>query len=51
MWKYVLQIVRWMSRHDDFTTETFAIGEYDSYEKYREIETNVRGDREHVNFG
>lgn len=33
---------------DQSTTEIFAIWEYDSYEKYKEIETTVRGDREHI---
>jgi hypothetical protein len=42
-------IGRWMIPIDEKTTEIFAIWEYDSYEKYIEIETNVRGDREHVN--
>ncbi|MEK5475685.1 NIPSNAP family protein [Paenibacillus sp. FSL R5-0407] len=39
---------RWMSQHDESTTEIFAIWEYDSYETYRAIETKVRGDMEHV---
>lgn len=39
---------RWMSQHDESTTEIFAIWEYDSYETYRDIETKVRGDKEHV---
>jgi len=39
---------RWMIPHDDTTTEIFAIWEYDSYEKYKEIEGNVKGDQEHV---
>ncbi|WP_409271744.1 NIPSNAP family protein [Neobacillus sp. SCS-31] len=39
---------RWMVPNDERTTEIFAIWEYDSYEKYQEIEANVRGDREHV---
>ncbi|MFB7142254.1 NIPSNAP family protein [Gottfriedia sp. NPDC056225] len=39
---------RWMTSHDATTTEIFAIWEYDSYEKYQEIEANVRGDQEHV---
>lgn len=39
---------RWMVPKDQSTTEIFAIWEYDSYEKYKEIETTVRGDREHI---
>ncbi|KGX90125.1 NIPSNAP family protein [Pontibacillus marinus] len=39
---------RWMIPNDETTTEIFAIWEYDSYEKYKEIEANVRGDQEHV---
>jgi hypothetical protein len=34
---------------NESTTEIFAIWEYDSYEKYKEIETIVRGDIEHRN--
>ncbi|WP_316569402.1 NIPSNAP family protein [Neobacillus sp. YIM B06451] len=39
---------RWMVPNDENTTEIFAIWEYDNYEKYQEIEANVRSDREHV---
>lgn len=39
---------RWMAPKEDTTTEVFAIWEYDSLEKYKEIEANVRNDREHV---
>ncbi|WP_053367958.1 NIPSNAP family protein [Bacillus sp. FJAT-27245] len=39
---------RWMVPNDEKTTEIFAVWEYDSYERYQEIEANVRGDREHV---
>ena len=39
---------RWMSPYDKSTTEVFAIWEYDSYERYKEIETKIRGDSEHV---
>ncbi|MGD0032860.1 NIPSNAP family protein [Paenibacillus illinoisensis] len=38
---------RWMVRHSEKTTEIFAIWEYDSIEKYEEIETNIRSDKEH----
>ncbi|MCJ8010160.1 NIPSNAP family protein [Paenibacillus sp. KQZ6P-2] len=38
---------RWMAPHSDKTTEIFAIWEYDSYEKYEEIERFVRSDKEH----
>jgi hypothetical protein len=40
---------RWMVPNNESTTEIFAIWEYDSYEKYKEIETIVRGDSEHRN--
>ncbi|TFB15018.1 cytoplasmic protein [Filobacillus milosensis] len=40
---------RWLIPNDEATTEIFAIWEYDSYEKYKEIEANVRSDYEHVN--
>lgn len=47
--KYGARLVgRWMVPHTDTTTEIFAIWEYDSYEKYKEIEGNVRSDSEHV---
>jgi hypothetical protein len=47
--KYGARLVgRWMTPHDDATTEIFAIWEYDNYETYQEIEANVRGDSEHV---
>lgn len=39
---------RWMVPSNKSTTEIFAIWEYDSYEKYKEIETMVRGDKDHV---
>ncbi|WP_108672514.1 cytoplasmic protein [Peribacillus acanthi] len=42
-------IGRWMTPKNETTTEIFAIWEYDSYEKYIEIEDKVRGDIEHVN--
>ncbi|MCR8646037.1 NIPSNAP family protein [Paenibacillus sp. N1-5-1-14] len=38
---------RWMAPHSENTTEIFAIWEYDSFEKYEEIERNVRSDKEH----
>ncbi|MBM7578752.1 NIPSNAP family protein [Jeotgalibacillus terrae] len=41
-------IGRWMRDQKDGTTEVFAIWEYDSYEDYVEIETRIKGDREHV---
>jgi hypothetical protein len=41
-------IGRWMTPNNDTTTEIFAIWEYDSYEKYIEIEEKVRGDIEHI---
>jgi effector-binding domain-containing protein len=39
---------RWQTPSSEETTEIFAIWEYDSYERYEEIENNVRSDREHV---
>ncbi|MDM5340601.1 NIPSNAP family protein [Fictibacillus enclensis] len=39
---------RWMRDNKDNTVEIFAIWEYDSYEKYVEIETNVKNDEAHV---
>ncbi|KGA97724.1 hypothetical protein AJ85_05805 [Alkalihalobacillus alcalophilus ATCC 27647 = CGMCC 1.3604] len=41
-------IGRWMVPHNESTTEIFAIWEYDSQEKYQEIEANVRSNQEHV---
>lgn len=41
-------IGRWMIPNTETTTEIFAIWEYDSYEKYKEIEANVRNDQDHV---
>jgi len=47
--KYGARLIgRWMLPNDETTTEIFAIWEYDSYEKYKEIETKVRNDKEHV---
>ncbi|WP_053365737.1 NIPSNAP family protein [Bacillus sp. FJAT-27245] len=43
-----LLIGRWMAPNDKKTTEIFAIWEYDSLEKYKEIEARVRGDQKHV---
>ncbi|WP_454190904.1 NIPSNAP family protein [Paenibacillus sp. Marseille-Q7038] len=39
---------RWMAPNSETTTEIFAIWEYDSYEKYEEIERNVRCNSEHM---
>lgn len=39
---------RWMVPHDESATEIFAIWEYDSYEKYQEIEANVKSDQKHL---
>ena len=48
--KHGAQLVgRWMVPCNESTTEIFAIWKYDSYESYKEIESNVRGDIEHVN--
>ncbi|WP_026695593.1 NIPSNAP family protein [Peribacillus kribbensis] len=38
---------RWMVQRDETLTEVFAIWEYDSYEKYIEIEERVRSNPEH----
>ncbi|MEK4251832.1 cytoplasmic protein [Paenibacillus sp. FSL W7-1287] len=47
--KYGAKLVgRWMVPHSDTTTEIFAIWEYESYEKYLEIERNVRSDIKHL---
>ena len=40
---------RWMTAHDEHTTENFAIWEYDSYEDYVEIENRIVADTTHVN--
>ncbi|MBS4220094.1 NIPSNAP family protein [Bacillus sp. FJAT-49711] len=48
--KYGARLIgRWMIPNDEITTEVFAIWEYDSFEKYREIEANVRSDKEYLN--
>lgn len=39
---------RWMHQNDEETTCIFAIWEYDSYEKYVEIETTIKADNTHV---
>jgi NIPSNAP len=39
---------RWMKDNGDDTVEIFAIWEYDSYEEYVRIETNVRNDEAHL---
>ncbi len=39
---------RWMAPSTAKTTEIFAVWEYDSYEKYKEIEGKVRADSDHV---
>lgn len=39
---------RWMVPCDEETTEIFAIWEYESYAAYKEIETKIRADQEHV---
>lgn len=39
---------RWMKDNKDGTHEVFAIWEYDSYEDYVRIETNIQNDAEHV---
>ncbi|UCZ54864.1 NIPSNAP family protein [Bacillus shivajii] len=39
---------RWMKDNGNNTYEIFAIWEYDSYDDYIEIESNVRSDMPHV---
>ncbi|WP_404407043.1 cytoplasmic protein [Jeotgalibacillus malaysiensis] len=39
---------RWMRDQKDGTTEVFAIWEYDRYEDYIAIETDIKNDREHI---
>ncbi|WP_236333081.1 NIPSNAP family protein [Paenibacillus auburnensis] len=39
---------RWMVPTTAMTTEIFAVWEYESYEKYKEIEGKVRADSDHV---
>ncbi|MEO4051937.1 NIPSNAP family protein [Solibacillus sp. CAU 1738] len=47
--KYGAKLVgRWMAKRDDGLVEIFAIWEYESYEKYEEIEKNVINDKAHV---
>ncbi|PEX82616.1 NIPSNAP family protein [Bacillus cereus] len=47
--KYGSRLIgRWMKGNNDGTTEIFAIWEYDSYEKYEEIESKIRSDEKHV---
>lgn len=47
--KYGSRLIgRWMKDNNDGTNEIFAIWEYDSYEKYEEIESEIRSDEKHV---
>ena len=39
---------RWMKDNQDGTIEVFAIWEYDSYEDYQIIESNIKSDRQHL---
>ena len=39
---------RWMCEEIENTVEIFAIWEYDSYQAYVDIESNVRNDKQHV---
>ncbi|WP_400245772.1 NIPSNAP family protein [Niallia sp. JL1B1071] len=41
-------IGRWMPPFNEDSTEVFAIWEYDSYEKYQEIETKIKLDAAHI---
>lgn len=47
--KYGSRLIgRWMKENKDDTVEVFAIWEYDSYEDYLKIETQIRNDHSHV---
>ncbi|WP_430786634.1 NIPSNAP family protein [Virgibacillus flavescens] len=39
---------RWMKENDSDTMEIFAIWEYDSYEEYKKIESEIRSDEAHL---
>lgn len=47
--KYGARLIgRWMNEKDKNNTEVFAIWEYDSYEDYERIESQIKSDEEHV---
>lgn len=47
--KYGARLIgRWMLDRDENNTEVFAIWEYDSYEDYERIESQIKSDQEHV---
>lgn len=47
--KYGSRLVgRWSTEEIDGVVEVFAIWEYDSYEDYEKIESQVKSDEEHV---
>lgn len=47
--KYGARLIgRWMFDRDENNTEVFAIWEYDSYEDYERIESQIKLDQEHV---
>ncbi|HWL22491.1 MAG TPA: NIPSNAP family protein [Ureibacillus sp.] len=39
---------RWMKQQNDNTYEVFAIWQYNSYEEYIKIESNIKKDTEHL---
>ncbi|HDR6387698.1 NIPSNAP family protein [Bacillus cereus] len=41
-------IGRWMKDNKNSTSEVFAIWEYDSFERYKEIESKIRSEEIHV---
>jgi len=47
--KYGARLIgKWMMNKDEERTEVFALWEYDSFQQYEEIETNIKSDEEHV---
>ena len=47
--KYGARLIgRWMIDKDENNTEVFAMWEYDSYEDYERIESQIKSDEEHV---
>ncbi|WP_237087922.1 NIPSNAP family protein [Paenibacillus crassostreae] len=47
--KYGARLIgRWLIDKDEKNTEVFAMWEYDSYEDYERIESQIKSDKEHV---
>lgn len=47
--KYGARLIgRWMIDKDENNTEVFAMWEYDSYEDFERIESQIKSDEEHV---